>query len=542
MKKQKFSGIIALMSLSLLGIILIQVFWMKQAISVKEEQLDQQINEALHRAAFRIERNQNAYFLSSMFSSMQTGMNYPLQQSTNSTTDDSIISAFGDYWNPTPAQGKITINCNDKQVQVKHEIKDGMEQTIYGFDTVIVQGNSTQRIKTWSSITSPAQTKKTNQYSNTELVKAGNMKQQLNNIMDQMLLEFSIRDIPLNERLGQSVIEPTLAFELHNLNIPLKYEYAITDQNGTPYPNMATQGFKRNKLKQAYKTQLFPNDIMARADQLMVVFPEKRSFIYGSLIWLFAGSVIFTLIIILTFLYTLRTILNQKKLSEMKTDFINNMTHEFKTPIATISLATDAISNPEIIHNPDKISRFTQIIKEENRRMNRQVESVLQMSLLDKKDFNLMIKETYVHPLIEQAVKNISLQVEQKGGVIHKQLEAPIDLVKVDETHFINIIYNLLDNANKYALDAAPEITISTHSVQGIFYISVSDNGIGMDKETQDRVFEKFYRYSTGNVHTVKGFGLGLSYVKAIVLAFKGDITIKSELGKGSTFTIKLPH
>jgi len=174
--------------------------------------------------------------------------------------------------------------------------------------------------------------------------------------------------------------------------------------------------------------------------------------------------------------------------------------------------------------------------------MNRQVESVLKMALIDKKDFNLSISEIYVHPLIEQAVNNISLQVEQKGGFIHKKLEAATDLLKVDETHFANIIYNLLDNANKYTLDKIPEIEIATYTQQGDFYIAVTDNGIGMDADTQDKVFEKFYRYSTGNVHTVKGFGLGLSYVKAIVHAFKGSISIKSKKGSGSTFTIKLPQ
>lgn len=533
MNKQKFSGIIILMSISLLGIILVQVFWMHKSISVKEDQFDQQISEVLSRAAYRIERNQNAFMLSSMFSGFPKATGAINNNSKpNITGGDSIVISFGDYWNKDPKQ-----NSN---LKMQREVKDGMEKTTYGFDTVIVSGNSTSRIQSYSSFIKPQK-----QPINVTEKPANNpaeIKQQLNSVMDQMILEFSMRDIPVYERIGHSVIEPTLKYELGNLNIPLSFEYAVTDVDGNPLPKLSTNGFKTNKKRNTYQTTLFPNDLMGTTNQLAIYFPEKRNFIFGSLIWLFVASVIFTIIILITFYYTLQTIVNQKRVSEIKTDFINNMTHEFKTPIATISLASDAISNAETIKSPDKISRFIQIIKEENKRMNRQVESVLKMALIDKKDFNLSINDIYVHPLIEQAVNNINLQVEQKGGSIKMKLEAGSDLLKIDETHFINIIYNLLDNANKYTIDNTPEIEISTYNNGGFFFIAVSDNGIGMDKETQDRVFEKFYRYSTGNVHTIKGFGLGLSYVKAIVHAFKGNISIQSEKGKGSTFTIKLPQ
>lgn len=535
MKKQKYSGIILLMSISLLGIIAVQVFWMLQAINVKNEQFNQQINEAINKAAHRIERNQNAFFLSSMFSgNMQAIPNKFSQSNVIPPTNDSIIDEFGDFWNKEN-------NSSGNKSNIRREVKNGIETTTYGFDTVIVSGNSRQHIQSYSSVISPAKEPKVTlekkENNNPALI-----KKELSSVMDQMIMEFSVRDIPINERIDYSVIKPTLQYELRNLNIPLTFEYAITDNKGKPYNSLASKGYKDKSDNGTYKTHLFPNRINNDGELLQIYFPEKRSFVYGSLVWLFIASLIFTFIIVFTFYYTLKTILNQKRVSEIKTDFINNMTHEFKTPIATISLASDAISNPEIIKSPDKITRFIKVIKEENKRMNRQVESVLKMALIDKKDFNLNITEVYAHHLIEQAVNNISLQVEQKSGVINTKLEAATDLLRVDETHFINIIYNLLDNANKYALNQAPIIEIATYTANGSFHISVSDNGIGMDKETQDRIFEKFYRYSTGNVHTVKGFGLGLSYVKAIIHAFKGNITIKSEKGKGSTFTISIPH
>jgi len=542
MVKKNFSGILILMAISVFGIIIVQLLWMQKAISIKEEQFNQRVSEALDRAAHRIERNQNAYFISSMFSGFPQMQN-PGQTNSSGylSSSDSLVLEFKNFLNDN--QGNVQVIDPTRNGKVEKHNENGLQTITYGFDTVIVTGNSTQRIKTYSSVTSSDKNGMPNtiQMHNEPEISSNEMKDQLATVMDQMLMEFNVRNLPADQRLGYSVIAPTLAFEMKSIGIPLSFEYAITDFKDKLYDKLSSKGFEPKKMKSAYKTQLFPNEIMSRSDQLMVYFPEKRNFIFHSLTLLFSGSLLFTLIILITFYYTLRTILNQKRVSEIKTDFINNMTHEFKTPIATISLAADSISNPVIISNPEKITRLTTIIKEENRRMNRQVESVLQMALIDKKDFNIHKVETHVHPLIETAVKNISIQVEQKTGQIITDLSAENDLVKVDETHFVNVIYNLLDNANKYSIDTPPEIKISTFQTEGFLVIAVSDKGIGMDKETQERAFEKFFRYSTGNVHTVKGFGLGLSYAKAIVIAFKGDISVKSQKGSGSSFEIKLP-
>jgi two-component system phosphate regulon sensor histidine kinase PhoR len=224
----------------------------------------------------------------------------------------------------------------------------------------------------------------------------------------------------------------------------------------------------------------------------------------------------------------------------MKTDFINNMTHEFKTPIATISLATDSIASPLIVKYPDKIQRFVDIIRQENRRMNSQVERVLQIAQLDKKDFELRLAETNMHSLIEQAVDNFGLQIESREGSLKLDLQAERPVIQGDGTHIASVVHNLLDNANKYSPNK-PDITIRTRNVPNGIEITIEDKGIGISKEARKHIFDKFYRVHTGNIHDVKGFGLGLSYVKAIVTAHKGFVDVYSEPGKGSAFTLTFP-
>jgi two-component system phosphate regulon sensor histidine kinase PhoR len=233
-------------------------------------------------------------------------------------------------------------------------------------------------------------------------------------------------------------------------------------------------------------------------------------------------------------------ILKQKKISEMKSDFINNMTHEFKTPIATISVAADSITNQKIIENPERIRYFIEMIKKENIRMNRQVEDILTIARLDKKDFEFNWEAFNLHEVIEDAIQSIVLQVEKKSGSITSELKAVNPVATSDLSHFANLIYNLLDNANKYSV-GTPEIKISTsNNIKGVLIV-VEDKGIGMTKAVQSRIFERFYRQTSGNIHNVKGFGLGLSYVKAVLEANRGNIAVQSEPGKGSRFEVFIP-
>ena len=231
--------------------------------------------------------------------------------------------------------------------------------------------------------------------------------------------------------------------------------------------------------------------------------------------------------------------LNQKKLSEIKSDFINNMTHEFKTPLATISLAVDALRNEKVQADKEKTKYFSSIIKEENLRMNKHVETILQAALMERQELQLNLISLHVHTVIQSILDNYALQLQDKQGNIQLLLNAKNDVINADEVHFSNLVSNLIDNAIKYSGDK-PKIVISTHSTKKHLIVRVADNGIGMSKETVKRIFEKFYRAHTGNLHDVKGFGLGMSYVKTVIDAHKGKIKVESTLGKGSVFTVEL--
>lgn len=364
-------------------------------------------------------------------------------------------------------------------------------------------------------------------------------KDKLNDVVQKMVVEYAVKDEPLQERLNLHGLQPLLKAELQQQGIQLDFGFwVVAGQTDT----VAAQNITaiRYQALPSYKATLFPNDIFDKPDYLGLYFPDSRAYALKSLWGMLSLSALFTLVIITTFGTTIHIIYKQKKLSEMKNDFINNMTHEFKTPIATISLATDSIANPKVYEHPDKIQYYTRIIREENKRMNAQVENVLQIALLEKNEFKMNLQPIDVHVLITKAIEGIRLQVEQRQGRVNVQLNALQYELLSDEVHLYNVICNLLDNANKYS-PASPDIQLLTRNVNGGILIAVEDKGIGMSKDTQQRVFEKFYRVPTGNLHNVKGFGLGLSYVKAIVQAHYGDIKLRSELGKGSRFEIFLP-
>jgi two-component system phosphate regulon sensor histidine kinase PhoR len=273
---------------------------------------------------------------------------------------------------------------------------------------------------------------------------------------------------------------------------------------------------------------------------IVVVVHDFKGLVQGEMRIMIASAIFFTLMIIAAFYVTVSALLRQKKLSEIKNDFINNMTHEFKTPLATISLAVDALRNEKVVQDREKSGYFTGIIKEENKRMNKQVETILQASLLDRQEQQLNLKSLHAHHIIREALENVRLQLEGKGGSSELQLNARTDLIEADEVHFMNLITNLIDNAIKYSRENLL-VRISTHSSTRSLVIRIEDNGIGMTKETQRRIFEKFYRAHTGNLHNVKGFGLGLSYVKTIVEAHQGKIKVDSTIGKGTAFTLEFP-
>ena len=276
-------------------------------------------------------------------------------------------------------------------------------------------------------------------------------------------------------------------------------------------------------------------------EELYIVVPSVQNFVLRSLGWLITGALLFTLIIIATFFVTVRTMLKQKKLSEIKSDFINNMTHEFKTPLATISLAVDALKNEKVIQDREKMEYFSGIIKDENKRMNVQVETILQAALLDKQEVQLNLMPKHAHEIIYNVLDNFKLQLDEKNAKVDLAFNAKKDMIEADEVHFTNLLNNLVDNAIKYSNDKGLQLQVTTQNSGKFIRIRIEDNGIGMNKETVNRAFEKFYRAHTGNIHNVKGFGLGLSYVKAMVDAHKGKIKVDSTPGKGTIFTLEFP-
>lgn len=341
-------------------------------------------------------------------------------------------------------------------------------------------------------------------------------------------------------------------FSQRNLkNIRFEFGIAIFDNNGDANFERMSSDFTRvfENTTDNFHTNFEIKTLSGTAGEnlsvseaLFVSVPNIKGLVFKSLRWRILTSVFFTLIILAAFYLTVRTMLRQKKLGEIKNDFINNMTHEFKTPIATISLAVDAMKNEKVITDREKLGYFSSIIKEENQRMNRQVETILKASQLEKQEVDLTLKPVHVHDVIHDVVDNFVLQLEDKNGKVELQLNAQNDLVNADEVHFSNLVNNLVDNAVKYAKDDTPPvIKLSTSSNGKNFSMKIEDNGIGMNRDTVKRIFERFYRAHTGNVHNVKGFGLGLSYVKTMVEAHDGDIRAESTLGKGSIFTVDLP-
>ncbi len=366
-----------------------------------------------------------------------------------------------------------------------------------------------------------------------------------------------------NEKLKMDILRPSVIqrFTKDEISAVIKksfdkrllqgihFEFAVSDNSITGEQVQSDQFFKyfidsTHNTNVAIPLTPPPGSMyenLAKEEFLVVIVPHQSTIVFKEILWFIIVSVLFTMIIITAFFITIKALLRQKKLSEIKSDFINNMTHEFKTPLATISLAVDALKNDKVFTDKDKHSYFTDIIKEENKRMNKQVETILQAALFDKQEIQLNNKLISAHSLIQFAANNIKLPLEERKGNIEIDFKATSDTIEGDELHFVNIINNLLENAVKYSKENGLLIKIMTENSGSKLIIKVSDNGIGMSRETLKRIFEKFYRAHTGNIHNVKGFGLGLNYVKSIVEAHKGTIKAESNVGVGSTFIITLP-
>lgn len=351
----------------------------------------------------------------------------------------------------------------------------------------------------------------------------------------------------VDQKFTQEEIATRIRKEFKRVDLDkVKFEFAVTDFNDDY--ELMSPGYEREfwdtvNNKRFYSVILPENaevEFTPSFEKLILIVPDIEKQVWQSLRWIILGAITFMLVIIAAFYVTIRTLLNQKRLSQIKSDFINNMTHEFKTPLATISLAVDALGNEKVQNNKEKTAYFTKIIKEENNRMNKHVETILQAAFMEKQELKMNLSELHVHNIIVQVMDNYKLQLQDKGADFQLLLNAKNDLINGDEAHFTNLISNLVDNAIKYSKENLL-IKISTHSTRNYLVIRIEDNGIGMNKESTKRIFEKFFRAHTGNLHNVKGFGLGMSYVKTVIDAHKGRIKVESTLGKGTAFTVEVP-
>jgi signal transduction histidine kinase len=365
--------------------------------------------------------------------------------------------------------------------------------------------------------------------------------EQFSDVAARLVCELAAGGQPIQQRISTISLDSLLRRELANRGIATPFLYAVM----TPLHDtilLSNAPAKVDEIKQStLHASLFPNDILPKNYKLHLYFPEQQRYMLESLWALMGGSALCIIFIMGVFAVSVKSLVRQKKISDMKTSFINNMTHEFQTPISTISLASEALKDPAIAADTQRRMRFVNVIFDENRRLSKQVELILKAAAMEDGQVNLSLKPVNINNLIMAAIQNSAMQIENKGGEIHTDLSAGDSVIEGDETHLTNVINNLLDNACKYS-NCPPKIMISTHNTPGGLQIRVKDNGIGMTREQQKRIFERFYRVPTGNRHDVKGFGLGLSYVDSIVRAHGGSVQVESELHKGSAFTLHLPR
>jgi two-component system phosphate regulon sensor histidine kinase PhoR len=513
-----------LMSLSLIGIILVQVYWFNTSFKNNDEQFKYHVKQVIGNVANKLQQ-QEAYTFYDRYNKYKDSTGkiplkndllefYYVQKNhrTNETTiyKSSIVSE--DY-------GLSSTFFDKKLDSVKYKSFNSKRVTeVYNnnkIDNSSVQQDLIPDVK---------------------IEKSGSL-----DVLDNAQFEIFFKDIastmPLQERVTKEALQKLLKNELEEYGVKTRFEFGIYSTGLAT--KVKSDGFKYDK-NNTYSIPIFSDNEGNNKYQLLVSFPQKKKFLLTDLMGITLLSIIFTLIIIIAYTSALNQLIRQRNISEIKSDFINNMTHEFKTPIATINLALDAIKNPKIIEDKEKVFKYLQMIKDENKRMHAQVENVLRISKLEKKELDISKESTNIQEVIEDAIEHVNLILEDRQGTITKHFDAARTSVLVNEVHFINVIVNILENAIKYSPNV-PKIDIFTENVKDFVLIKVKDNGIGMSKIAQKRVFEKFYREHTGDLHDVKGHGLGLAYVKKIIDDHNGQIYVESEKGKGSTFIIKIP-
>ena len=480
MKKQYIYILIGIITSALIGLVVIQLYWIDNAVTLKDEEFSRDIRAVLANTSNMLEKIDDEY-RAEVYKRRQ-GFQY--QQMENLIDSTATFKEDG-----------VTYQVNEKR------LANGQvyQQSIQSIDP------------------------------------SGQVGFQFSFQGQQ----FDNRGIPILDRLKKNVIDSVLKLSLLQRGIKAKYQFGVFDYDGNGVVVDSTSN--NNKVMDSdFYIQLFPKDVMSPPHFLTIYFPHKKGYLLTTMWMMLSTSVLLLIIIVWAFTYTIQTIFKQKKLSEVKNDFISNMTHELKTPISTISLACEALSDKDMSSDEGIRANYVGMINQENKRLGLLVESVLKSATWDKGDLKLKKEELDLHQIINEVSANILIQVESRSGFITQKLNASKSIIKADKVHVTNLIYNLLDNANKYS-PLIPEITISTENLKDGVLLIVSDKGQGIKRENLNKIFEKFYRVPTGNVHNVKGFGLGLNYVQAIVNRHGGEITASSLYGKGTTFKIFIP-
>ncbi len=520
MKQKYIWTLIVVMTASLIGLIFLQVQWVEEAVAVKEQQFKQSVNISLAQVVKKLEERETVLHITNEITSIGS--------------DTNKMHLNREFY-------KNNVNLLDSfKVKLLPYVNEPKNFFVFSNDSIIFKINTDSSVYKVSSKRIDAKAKQnTGNFTKDNLHKSlvdkiANKTVFVENIINQLIR----KQIRIEDRIDAQTLKAIIDKIFINNDIDLNYQFAVKFENASFH--IKSESFDAKTKTHRYETILFPNDVLSESYFLELYFPKERNILLKSLNTIKYMSILLTLIILGIFFAAIFMLFRQEKLSEIKNDFVQNMTHELKTPISTISLASQMLKDKSIPVESKNYEFISNIIDNESRRLGFQVEKVLQMAIIEKGGLNLKIKELNLHQLISDVVTNFSLKIENKNGKISTNLHAISFIVFVDEVHFTNVIFNLLDNAIKYC-QREPIIEISTENRKNGVSLYIKDNGIGIAKENLKRIFEKFYRVPTGNVHNVKGFGLGLSYVKKIIDEHKGEIFVVSELGKGTIFEIYLP-
>ena len=524
MNKRLFVLLVILMSLSLIGIISVQLYWIKSSVEDKEEQFSTAVSDVLSKVTDKIE-NREMKDYSNRF--------LDLKDSIGEFKSSHLSNIF---FIDRDLNSNEILFYSHGILEEDYNIASTFIDSGSGSDSTTIKNYTSKRTKTIFKEEFGLDGKRYKLNPIQKLEKVGGLSSIDKAVFDDVYREYA-ENVPIHKRVTKQEIELLLDREFQNHSIDIDFEYGIYSR-GLP-TKVKSKRFKYAKSN-IYKAPIFKNSEGNSDFSLLLTFPKKKKFLMQSVMGMAALSLLFTLIIVVAYSGAIYQLIRQKQISEIKSDFINNMTHEFKTPIATINLAVEAIRNPQIISDGEKVERYLGMIRDENKRMHAQVENVLRISKLEKNQLDIRKDRVNAHDIIRKAIAHVQLIVQDRGGYIQTHLNAERSDVLANDVHFGNVMVNILDNAVKYSPEE-PKIDVYTEVAKNNILIRVQDQGAGMSKAVLKKVFEKFYREHTGDIHNVKGHGLGLAYVKKIVEDHQGEVYAESEKGKGSTFYIKLP-